>query len=121
MRSGKTQDHSEPIIGNTSLAMNVQNPSLNNGAGLDVSPAVRDYLGLKQTDVTDWRFVDFREVPRGPWSILGENDTFVINGRKEGVKLTERSGRKRSRRDCSIIVGHPVYESSFTIFCGLSR
>jgi hypothetical protein len=29
------------------------------------SPAVRDYLGLKQTDVTDWRFVDFSEVPLG--------------------------------------------------------
>jgi hypothetical protein len=45
---------------------------------------------LKQTDVTDWRFVDFGEVPRGPWSILGENNTFVINSRKKGVKVTER-------------------------------
>ena len=65
-------------------------PNLNQGAGLDVSPAVRDYLGLKQTDVTDWRFVDFSEVPPGPWSILGENNTFVINSRKKGVKVTER-------------------------------
>jgi hypothetical protein len=65
-------------------------PNLNKGAGLDVSPAVRDYLGLKQTDVTDWRFVDFSEVPRGPWSILGENNTFVINARKKGVQVTER-------------------------------
>ncbi len=47
-------------------------PNLNKGAGLDVSPAVRDYLGLKGTDVTDWRFVDFSEVPRGPWSTLGK-------------------------------------------------
>ena len=65
-------------------------PNLNQGAGLDVSPAVRDYLGLKQTDVTDWRFVDFSEVPRGPWSILGENNTFVINSRKKDVKVSER-------------------------------
>jgi hypothetical protein len=65
-------------------------PSLNNGAGLDVSPAIRDYLRLKQTDVTDWRFVEFSDVPRGPWSTLGENNTFVINSRKKGVKLTER-------------------------------
>ena len=65
-------------------------PNLNKGAGLDVSPAVRDYLGLKQTDVTDWRFVDFSEVPRGPWSILGENNTFVINSRRKAVKVTER-------------------------------
>jgi hypothetical protein len=65
-------------------------PNLNKGAGLDVSPAVRDYLGLKQTDITDWRFADFSEVPPGPWSILGENNTFVINSRKKGVKVTER-------------------------------
>jgi len=68
-------------------------PNLNKGAGLDVSPAVRDYLGLKQTDVTDWRFLDFSEVPRGPWSILGENNTFVINARRENVQVTERSRR----------------------------
>src|SRR6059036_123494 len=67
-------------------------PSLNGGAGLDVSPAVRDYLGLKQTDVTDWRFVDFSDVPRGPWSALGENNTFVINSRKKGAALVEKLG-----------------------------
>ena len=93
MRSGKTQDHSERTIGNTCLAIERPKPNLNQGAGLDVSPAVRDYLGLKQTDVTDWRFVDFSEVPRGPWSTLGENNTFVINSRKKGVKVTERLRR----------------------------
>jgi len=50
---------------------------------------VRDYLRLKETDVTDWRFVDFSEVPRGSWSTLGENNTFVINGRKKSVKVAE--------------------------------
>src|SRR4030095_5960230 len=67
-------------------------PTLNKGAGLDVSPAVRDYLGLQPTDVTDWRFVDFSEVPRGPWSTLGENNTFVINDRKKGATLVEKLG-----------------------------
>src|SRR4030088_1659646 len=57
-------------------------PNLNRGAGLDVSPAVRDYLGLNGTDMTDWRFVEFSEVSRGPWSTLGENNTFVISDRK---------------------------------------
>jgi hypothetical protein len=64
-------------------------PNLNKGAGLDVSPAVRDYLGLKETDVTDWKFVEFSEVPRGPWSRLGENNTFVINERKSGRAVAE--------------------------------
>jgi hypothetical protein len=52
-------------------------PNLNHGAGLDVSPAVRDYLGMNDTDVTDWKFVDFDEVPKGPWALYGDNNTFV--------------------------------------------
>jgi len=64
-------------------------PNLNKGAGLDVSPAVRDYLGISETDVTDWKFVDFSEVPQGPWSRLGENNTFVINERKGERPLAE--------------------------------
>jgi hypothetical protein len=64
-------------------------PNLNRGAGLDVSPAVRDYLGLQSTDVTDWKFVDFSEVPHGPWSQLGENNTFVINSRKADRSLAQ--------------------------------
>lgn len=52
-------------------------PNLNGGAGLDVSPAVRDYLGLANTDVTDWRFVNVGEVPPGPWRRFGDNNHFV--------------------------------------------
>ena len=69
-------------------------PNLNKGAGLDVSPAVRDYLGLNETDVTDWQFVDFKDVPRGPWSKLGENNTFVINDRKTGTRLAEANKKR---------------------------
>jgi len=68
-------------------------PNLNKGAGLDVSPAVRDYLGLNETDVTNWKFVEFSEVPRGPWSTLGENNTFVVNDRKKGAVLAEAPKR----------------------------
>jgi len=56
---------------------------------------VRDYLGLTPTDVTDWRFVDFSEVPRGPWATLGENNTFVINDRKKSVNVAEGVRRKK--------------------------
>jgi hypothetical protein len=42
-------------------------PNLNHGAGIDVSPAVRDYLGLGPIDLVDWRFVEQFEVPAGPW------------------------------------------------------
>lgn len=78
-------DHWQYVFGNER-----PKPNLNKGAGLDVSPAVRDYLGLNDTDVTDWKFVEFSEVPRGPWSTLGENNTFVTNDRKKGAQLAEK-------------------------------
>lgn len=51
----------------------------------------RDFLGMSDTYVTDWRFVDFEEVPHGPWSTHGDNNTFVQQQRaKENpVVLTE--------------------------------
>lgn len=72
-------------------------PNLNKGAGLDVSPAVRDYLGMNSTDVTDWKFVDFDEVPKGPWATHGDNNTFVINKRleQERVASAKPSSLKR--------------------------
>ncbi|HEY0791357.1 MAG TPA: hypothetical protein VGD78_09875 [Chthoniobacterales bacterium] len=42
-------------------------PNRNGNAGLDVSPAVQQYLGLSGLDVVRWRFVSASEVPRGPW------------------------------------------------------
>ena len=57
-------------------------PNLNRGAGLDVSPAVRDYLGLQTTDVTDWQFVEVRDVSPGPWRNYGDNNHFVIAQRQ---------------------------------------
>lgn len=71
-------DHSAYVFGTER-----PKPNLNKGAGLDVSPAVRDYLGMKDTDVTDWRFVEFDEVPHGPWSTHGENNTFVLEQREK--------------------------------------
>lgn len=35
--------------------------------GLDVSPAVKNQLGLKDVDQTNWQFVDEKDVPDGPW------------------------------------------------------
>jgi hypothetical protein len=77
-------DHWQYVFGNER-----PKPNLNKGAGLDVSPAVRDYLGINETDVTDWKFVEFSEVPHGPWSKLGENNTFVIKEHKRVSELAE--------------------------------
>ncbi len=78
-------DHWQYVFGNER-----PKPNLNRGAGLDVSPAVRDFLGLQDTDVTDWKFVDFKDVPQGPWARLGDNNTFVLNQRKSSERLVKR-------------------------------
>ena len=75
-------DHSEYVFGDERPKKN-----LNKGAGLDVSPAVRDYLEMKDTDVTDWKFVEFDEVPEGPWAKYGDNNTFVINRRLDALRI----------------------------------
>ncbi len=62
-------DHWEYVFGNET-----PKPNLNRGAGLDVSPAVRDYLGMGSMDVVDWKFVEARDVQAGPWARLGSNN-----------------------------------------------
>jgi len=79
-------DHWQYVFGNER-----PRPNLNQGAGLDVSPAVRDYLGLGSKDVCDWRFVEFREVPNGPWALYGDNNTFVILRRQSNERFARRT------------------------------
>ncbi|MBV8813451.1 MAG: hypothetical protein JO271_03095 [Verrucomicrobia bacterium] len=78
-------DHWEYVFGNDR-----PRPNLNRGAGLDVSPAVRDYLHMGQADVMDWKFVESSEVPPGPWALYGENNPFVINRRKQQQEIAKR-------------------------------
>jgi hypothetical protein len=72
-------------------------PNLNRGAGLDVSPAVRDYLGLQPTDVTDWQFVEVRDVPQGPWRNYGDNNHFVIARRQTEQRLAQQAAQKTKK------------------------
>ena len=55
-------DHAEYVFG-------PDRPSTGNRAGLDVSPAVAQYLGHdgNSSFVTSWRFVDDEDVPPGQW------------------------------------------------------
>ncbi len=69
-------------------------PNLNQGAGLDVSPAVRDFLGMRDTDLTDWKFVTLSEVPAGPWAELGDNNPIALRKRAEAERLA-RIGRMK--------------------------
>jgi len=79
-------DHWQYVFGNQRPL-----PNLNQGAGLDVSPAIRDYLGLRGKDLCDWRFVEFSEIPRGPWAHYGDNNTFVQKRRRSDARFAETS------------------------------
>ncbi len=62
---------------------------LNNDAGLDVSPAIRDYLGLNGMDIVDWQFVDEKDVPQGPWSkIITTSNTNWVNWYKPDINAS---------------------------------
>jgi len=79
-------DHWQYVFGNERPL-----PNLNQGAGLDVSPAVRDYIGLNKKDVCDWKFVDARDVPPGPWTKFGDNNTFVLQQRGTNLFIVDRN------------------------------
>ncbi len=75
-------DHWEYVFGNER-----PRPNLNQGAGIDISPAVRDYLGMKTNDAVDWRFVEFNDVPHGPWALYGDNNHFVMQRRNGKIDM----------------------------------
>jgi hypothetical protein len=71
----------------------------NSGAGLDVSPAVRDHLKLKSGGVCDWKFVSVDNVPAGPWRTYGDNNPFVLAQRDIPSQKKDEFERLREQRD----------------------
>jgi hypothetical protein len=47
----------------------------NRDAAIDISPAVRDYLGLRSGQECHWRFVEASQVPHGPWKKYGRESS----------------------------------------------
>ncbi|MBC7980176.1 MAG: hypothetical protein H7Y36_06405, partial [Armatimonadetes bacterium] len=43
----------------------------NGSAGIDLSPSIRDYLGVNSGTKVHWRFVEDGQVPYGPWKKYG--------------------------------------------------
>jgi len=71
------------------------------GAGLDVSPAIRDFLGLPGKAKCDWRFVEASEVPPGPWMGYEEQEFIVAAQRmlkEAGKKLPAAAKEFRLKR-----------------------
>ncbi len=49
-------------------------------------------------DVCDWKFVEARDVPVGPWSKHGENNTFVLQRRGANLFMVDRNNAYGARR-----------------------
>jgi len=94
-------DHWQYVFGHERPQWN-----LNRGAGLDVSPAVRDYLGMSGTDVVDWKFVEYADIPPGAWSRFGENNTFVVDARRKQPRYAQvqKSGKAARENDGPVVV-----------------
>jgi hypothetical protein len=55
-------DHWQYVFGNEP-----PRPNRNQSAGIDLSPAVRDFLQLSSGDNVEWRFANDCDIPPGPW------------------------------------------------------
>lgn len=61
----------------------------NGSAGIDISPSIRDYLGVSSGQKVHWRFVEASQVPYGPWKKYGYQPATQVasaNGRPVPVK-----------------------------------
>ncbi len=66
----------------------------NKAAGIDISPAVRDYLGIEGGMATvHWRFVEFALVPGGPWARYGKDNPFVNPALKQAIRKYQLRNR----------------------------
>jgi hypothetical protein len=78
-------DHWQYVFGNERPLSNQ-----NHDAGIDLSPAVRDFLNIGGMDSVDWKFVEFSNVPAGPWTRLGDNNPFVQQIRNSTTMVVRR-------------------------------
>lgn len=47
----------------------------NSSAGIDISPSIRDFLGVQSGQKVHWRLVEDSQVPYGPWKKYGNATT----------------------------------------------
>jgi hypothetical protein len=91
-------DHWQYVFGNDR-----PRPNSNHDAGIDVSPAVRDYLGMSGMDVCDWKFVSSQQIPNGPWALYG--DTNSVARLRNQSRIPGVTGRDALPRDPGLLNG----------------
>ena len=71
----------------------------NGGAGLDVSPAVRDFLGISSGAQCDWRFCTPEEVPDGPWTRFGDGKKLASGGEQDVAAIRAKYAELVKQRE----------------------
>ncbi len=46
----------------------------------------------------DWKFVDAKEIPQGPWALYGENNSFVQQSRVNKERVIEAAPASSPRK-----------------------
>ena len=88
-------------------------PNLNHGAGLDISPAARDYLGLQEGAYCDWKFVEASAIPDGPWKNYGTNNTFWLLRQGKDLRVYDPNNAHRGSSPVSLPVKPSLTSTHF--------
>jgi hypothetical protein len=84
-------DHWQYVFGDE-----MPRPNVNHNAGIDLSPAVRDYLEMSGMDQCDWKFVEAKEIPEGPWKYRDNNKLVADSSGSTKGKYYSDGGPKQS-------------------------
>ena len=84
-------DHWQYVFGNER-----PHPNKNKDAGIDVSPAVKEYLGMSGIDSCDWRFVSESEIAQGPWKAYEKVANLTRVTPKRTVAWLQQGSRRSS-------------------------
>jgi hypothetical protein len=88
-------DHWQYVFGDE-----MPRPNVNHNAGIDLSPAVQDYLEMSGMDQCDWKFVEAKEIPVGPWKYR-DNSKLVSDGSGSTDGKYYSDGRPKQSSDLS--------------------
>ena len=85
-------DHWQCVFGDE-----MPRPNVNHKAGIDLSPAVRDFLEMSGMDQCDWKFVEAKEIPEGPWKYRNNsNPVSDSSGSTNGKYYSDRRSKRCS-------------------------
>lgn len=70
----------------------------NGAAGIDISPAIRDYLGAPSGTKVHWRFVEESQVPYGPWKKYGTTPPQIASSGKSPAQVKDGDSVEAQRK-----------------------